>query len=55
MFDAKSLLESLMRGGEPARPQAAAGGLGDLLSQLGKAMGQGGSSGGKGEIGRAHV
>ncbi len=46
MFDAKSLLENLMRGAGESRqpqPQAAAGGLGDILGQLGKAMGQGGA------------
>jgi len=55
MFDAKSLLEALMRGAEPAPSQTRAapqsstdalGGLGDLLSQLGRAAGQGGASGG---------
>ena len=49
MFDAKSLLESLMRGADQSRqapPQAAAGGLGDILGQLSKAMGQGGGQGG---------
>ncbi len=49
MFDAKSLLEELMRGaGQPqhaAAQQAQAGGLGDILGQLGKALGQGGGQG----------
>ncbi len=51
MFDAKSLLENLMRGAGPSRqpePQAAAGGLGDILGQLGKAVGQGGQGGAQG-------
>lgn len=54
MFDAKSLLENLMRGAGQSRqtePQAAAGGLGDILGQLGKAMGQG-AQGGAGQGGR---
>lgn len=50
MLDAKSLLEALMRGAEPAQakavPQSSSGGLGDLLSELGKATGQGGGAGG---------
>ena len=60
MFDAKSLLESLMRGadqGQQAPAQAASGGLGDILGQLSKAMGQqgggqqGGGQGGGGQGG----
>lgn len=49
MFDARSLLEQLVRGG--AQPQRAAeaqgglGGLGDILGQLGQAMGQPGARG----------
>lgn len=50
MFDAKSLLEELMRGaGQPqhaAPQQAPSGGLGDILGQLGKALGQGGGQAG---------
>jgi uncharacterized membrane protein YebE (DUF533 family) len=46
MFDARSLLEQLMRGSgqgqaQPSQPQAGGlGGLGDILGQLGQAMGQ---------------
>ena len=39
MFDAKSLLENLMRSAGQSRqtePQAAAGGLGDILGQVAK-------------------
>lgn len=40
MFDARSLLESLMRGaGQPAQ-QAQGGGLGDLLGQLARGLGR---------------
>jgi uncharacterized membrane protein YebE (DUF533 family) len=48
MFDAKSLLESLVRGAAPAQPQQAGGmgGLGDLLGKLGGAGGQGGGQAG---------
>lgn len=46
MFDAKSILEALMKGGAQPPAQAQGGGLGDILGQLGKAMGQG--SGGQG-------
>ena len=55
MFDAKSLLEELMRGaGQPQHAvasQAPAGGLGDILGQLGKALGQGGGGPGGGQAG----
>ena len=47
MFDARSLLEQLMRGGGQSPEQAqggGGGGLGDILGQLGKAMGQGGQA-----------
>lgn len=44
MFDAKSILEALVKGGAP-QPAQAQGGLGDLLGQLGKALGQGGQAG----------
>lgn len=43
MFDARSILEQLVRGGTPQQaPQAQAGGggLADILGQLGQAMGQ---------------
>lgn len=57
MFDAKSLIEMLMRSaGQPqAQPQQGAGGLGDLLGQLGSALGQpsgqpGGQGGGLGDL-----
>ena len=45
MFDAKSLLEALMGGGQSASGQAQSqgggmGGIGDLLNQIGKAAGQ---------------
>lgn len=56
MFDAKSLLEALMRGAQqaPTQGQGGAGGLGDLLGQLaGGAGGQGGAAGqaGPGSLG----
>lgn len=50
MFDARSLLEQLMRGGgqTPAPQQApGGGGLADILGQLGKALGQGGGQSGQ--------
>jgi uncharacterized membrane protein YebE (DUF533 family) len=34
MFDAKSMLDALMRGGEPPAQQGGPGGLGDLLTRL---------------------
>ncbi|MGE0765482.1 MAG: tellurite resistance TerB family protein [Hyphomicrobiaceae bacterium] len=44
MFDARSLLEQLVRGGQPQQPSQAQsgsfGGIGDILGQLGQAMGQ---------------
>lgn len=52
MFDAKNLLESLMRGAQgtaPAPGGAPGGGLGDLLGQL-AGGGQGGSQGGLADI-----
>ncbi len=50
MFDAKSILEALVKGGAPQAPaQAQGGGLGDILGQLGKAMGQGGGQSGGGQ------
>ncbi len=47
MFDARSLLEHLVRGGgQPQQAQQApSGGLADILGQLGAAMGQQGGSG----------
>ena len=55
MFDAKSLFDMLVRGAGQPQPQQAGGGLGDLLGQLGKALGQpgaqqGGGMGGLGDI-----
>jgi uncharacterized membrane protein YebE (DUF533 family) len=53
MFDARSLLEQLVRNsGQPQRAAGAQpggpGGLGDILGQLGQAMGQQGAAGGSG-------
>lgn len=49
MFDAKSILEALVRGAGPQQPaQPQGGGLGDILGQLGKALGQPGAQGGQG-------
>ena len=49
MFDAKSILESLVRGAAPSPAPQSQGGLGDILGQLGKAMGQGQGQGGSGQ------
>ena len=58
MFDARSLLEQLVRGaGQPqqaapqAQPGGGLGGLGDILGQLGQAMGQQGRPAGAGQSG----
>ena len=58
MFDARSLLEALMRGAGPPSQQAApaqqppgGGGLGDLLEQLARNFGQQGQAGGAGSAG----
>ncbi|MGE3917706.1 MAG: tellurite resistance TerB family protein [Hyphomicrobiaceae bacterium] len=55
MFDARSLLDQLVRGGgqQQAAPQQAGGfgGIGDILGQLGQAMGQQGRPGGAGQGG----
>lgn len=59
MFDARSLLEDLVRGaGQPQQAQAAQpqqagglGGLGDILGQLGQAMGQQGRPASPGQSG----
>ncbi len=46
MFDAKSILEMLVKGaGSPPAAQQTGGGLADILGQLGKAMGQPGAQG----------
>lgn len=58
MFDPKSLIDMLTRGAAQAQqPQAAGGGLGDILGQLGQALGQpgggqqrGGDMGGLGDL-----
>lgn len=51
MFDAKSLIEMMMRGaGQPQQPAQGAGGLGDILGQLGKLAG-GAQAGGQGSGG----
>lgn len=58
MFDARSLLEALMRGAgppsqqtTPAQQQPGGGGLGDLLEQLARNFGQQGQAGGAGSAG----
>lgn len=56
MFDAKSILEALVKGAGPqAAPQSSGGGglggLGDILGQLAGAGGKGGSGGGLGGLG----
>jgi uncharacterized membrane protein YebE (DUF533 family) len=56
MFDAKSILEALVKGAAPqAAPQSSGGGdlggLGDILGQLAGAGGKGGSGGGLGGLG----
>ena len=52
MFDAKSLIEMMMRGaGQPQAPQGGGGGLGDILGQLGQILGQAGAQGGGGQAG----
>lgn len=55
MFDAKSILESLVRGAAPQSPSQApqtGGGIGDILGQIlgGAQQGRGGSGGGLGDI-----
>jgi uncharacterized membrane protein YebE (DUF533 family) len=56
MFDARSLLEQLVRGGAqsqqtPQAQQGGLGGIGDILGQLGQAMGQQGRPSGAGHGG----
>ena len=48
MFDAKSLLENLVRGAAPQSPQGQAGGLGDILGELQRNFQQGGGAGNAG-------
>ena len=55
MFDAKSLIDMVMRGAGQPQGHQGAGGLGDLLGQLGSALGQpggqaGSQSGGLGDL-----
>ncbi|MGD9806904.1 MAG: DUF533 domain-containing protein, partial [Hyphomicrobiaceae bacterium] len=53
MFDARSLLEQLVRGGQAPQPsqgqQGGPGGIGDILGQLGQAFGQQGRPAGAGQ------
>jgi uncharacterized membrane protein YebE (DUF533 family) len=49
MFDAKSILENIVRGAAPSQPSGAGGGgFGDLLNEIGKSLSQaqGGAAGG---------
>jgi uncharacterized membrane protein YebE (DUF533 family) len=57
MFDAKSILESIVKGAAPQAQQGGGGGLGDILGQIlggggqgGAQQGQGGGLGGLGDI-----
>lgn len=48
MFDAKSILENIVRGAAPSQPSSGGGGFGDLLNEIGKSLsqGQGGATAG---------
>lgn len=46
MFDAKSLIEMMMRGAGQPQGGPGGGGLGDILGQLGQVLGQAGAQGG---------